>query len=92
MPDSSTAYRRVYWKSPSHRQVKLYGTIAYTDEAERMLYVISAYKPSNRSCELYVTMPHTKESGTRCVAKIKLPNGGEDTVVTYYTPYDWKHQ
>ena len=92
MPDSSTAYRRVYWKDPSHRQVKLYGVVRYTDEKERMFYVLGTYKPSDRSCKYHMTMPHTDEPAIRCVAKITLPNGGVDTVVTYYTPYEWSIQ
>lgn len=89
MPDSSTAFRRVYWKNPSHRQVKLHGLIRYTDDAHRRFYTINDYAQDDRSCDFHVYMPHTKELAVRCTTTVELPDGGVDTVVTYNTIADW---
>ena len=89
LPDSSTAFRRVYWKDPSHHQIKLFGVIRYTDNTNREFCVIREYEPSDRSCDFHVHMPHTEEPAVRCTATVKLPDGSEDTVVSYYTVPDW---
>ena len=89
MPDSSTAFRRVYWKNPSHRQVKLLGIIRYTDDAHRRFYTIKDYAQDDRSCDFNAHMPHTEEPAIRCTTTVELPGGGVDTVVTYNTIAEW---
>lgn len=85
MPDSSTAYRRVYWKSPSHRQVKLFGIIRYTDDPRNVqFYVPRLYEQSDRSCAKHGYMPHTKDPAVMCTTTFKLPTGREETLVSYH--------